>query len=98
MNKINDFLSLIDGYIGGSQWFVFLLLGTGVFFTIYLKGRKLLPSYLETCAWVSIFQEQPYDYTHAVSRLGAQCGDPARLDCASVRSRAEHQPESTLPA
>jgi AGCS family alanine or glycine:cation symporter len=37
MNKINDILSLIDSYIGGSQWFVFLLLGTGVFFTIYLK-------------------------------------------------------------
>ncbi|NOR76406.1 MAG: amino acid carrier protein [Draconibacterium sp.] len=37
MNKINDILSLIDGYIGGSQWFVFLLLGTGIFFTIYLK-------------------------------------------------------------
>jgi len=37
MNKLNDFLSVIDGYIGGSQWFVFLLLGTGLFFTIYLK-------------------------------------------------------------
>lgn len=37
MNKLNDFLSLIDGYVGGSQWFVFLLLGTGLFFTIYLK-------------------------------------------------------------
>ncbi|MBT3386134.1 MAG: amino acid carrier protein [Prolixibacteraceae bacterium] len=37
MNKVNDILSLIDGYIGGSQWFVFLLLGTGIFFTIYLK-------------------------------------------------------------
>lgn len=37
MNKLNDILSLIDGYIGGSQWFVFLLLGTGIFFTIYLK-------------------------------------------------------------
>ncbi len=37
MNKVNDFLSLIDGYIGGSQWFVFLLLGTGLFFTVYLK-------------------------------------------------------------
>lgn len=37
MNKINDFLALIDSQIGGSQWFVFLLLGTGVFFTIYLK-------------------------------------------------------------
>ena len=37
MNKVNDILSLIDGYIGGSQWFVFLLLGTGIFFTLYLK-------------------------------------------------------------
>ena len=37
MSKLNDILSLIDSYIGGSQWFVFLLLGTGVFFTIYLK-------------------------------------------------------------
>jgi len=37
MNKINDILSIIDGHIGGSQWFVFLLLGTGIFFTIYLK-------------------------------------------------------------
>ncbi len=37
MNKLNDFLSVIDGYIGGSPWFVYLLLGTGLFFTIYLK-------------------------------------------------------------
>ncbi len=37
MNELNNFLSLIDSYIGGSQWFVFLLLGTGLFFTIYLK-------------------------------------------------------------
>ncbi len=37
MHKLNDILSLIDSYIGGSQWFVFLLLGTGLFFTIYLK-------------------------------------------------------------
>jgi alanine or glycine:cation symporter, AGCS family len=37
MHQLNDFLAQIDGYIGGSQWFVFLLLGTGVFFTVYLK-------------------------------------------------------------
>lgn len=37
MHQLNDFLSRIDGFIGGSQWFVLLLLGTGVFFTIYLK-------------------------------------------------------------
>jgi AGCS family alanine or glycine:cation symporter len=37
MQKINDFLVNLDGYIGGHPWFVFLLLGTGIFFTIYLK-------------------------------------------------------------
>ena len=37
MQKINDFLVMLDGYIGGSPWFVILLLGTGIFFTIYLK-------------------------------------------------------------
>ncbi|MDO9615747.1 MAG: sodium:alanine symporter family protein, partial [Bacteroidota bacterium] len=30
-------LSLIDSYIGSSPWFVYLLLGTGLFFTFYLK-------------------------------------------------------------
>ena len=34
---LNDFLAIIDGYIGGSSWFVFILLGTGIFFTFYLK-------------------------------------------------------------
>jgi len=37
MVELNNFLSVIDSHIGGSQWFVFLLLGTGLFFTIYLK-------------------------------------------------------------
>ncbi|HUX55719.1 MAG TPA: sodium:alanine symporter family protein [Bacteroidales bacterium] len=36
MHKINDFLVMLDGYIGGNPWFVFLLLGTGIFFTLYL--------------------------------------------------------------
>ncbi len=37
MQKLNDFLLNLDGFIGGSQWFVYLLLGVGLFFTIYLK-------------------------------------------------------------
>jgi len=41
MQKINDFLIMLDGYIGGSPWFVILLLGTGVFFTIYLGFPQL---------------------------------------------------------
>ncbi len=36
MQQLNNFLVTIDGYLGGSQWFVFILLGTGLFFTIYL--------------------------------------------------------------
>jgi AGCS family alanine or glycine:cation symporter len=36
LNAVNDFLANIDSYIGGSAWFVYLLLGTGVFFTAYL--------------------------------------------------------------
>ena len=36
MQRFSEILSFIDASIGGSQWFVFLLLGTGLFFTVYL--------------------------------------------------------------
>ncbi len=36
MQELNSILATIDGYIGGSWWFVMLLLLTGLFFTIYL--------------------------------------------------------------
>ncbi len=36
MQKINDILVLIDSYIGSSPWFVYFLLGVGLFFTLYL--------------------------------------------------------------
>ncbi|MCA0131494.1 alanine/glycine:cation symporter family protein [Winogradskyella alexanderae] len=41
MGEINDFLSLIDSYIGSSIWFPYVLLGTGLFFTIYLKFPQI---------------------------------------------------------
>ena len=41
MQALNDFLLLIDSYIGSHEWFVFFLLGTGLFFTIYLKFPQL---------------------------------------------------------
>lgn len=41
MQDINQFLSVIDSYIGGSDWFVFVLLGTGLFFTLYLKFPQI---------------------------------------------------------
>ncbi len=36
MQKINEFILWLDQYIGGHPWFVYFLLGTGLFFTIYL--------------------------------------------------------------
>lgn len=36
MASLQDFLLFIDAYIGGHEWFVYFLLGTGLFFTIYL--------------------------------------------------------------
>lgn len=41
MYKVNEVFEFIDGLIGGSQWFVFFLLGTGVFFTLYLKFPQI---------------------------------------------------------
>lgn len=41
MHGISEALLQIDSYLGGSQWFVYLLLGTGLFFTIYLKFPQI---------------------------------------------------------
>jgi len=41
LDKINDILVEIDSYLGGSAWFPYLLLGTGVFFTLYLKFPQI---------------------------------------------------------
>jgi AGCS family alanine or glycine:cation symporter len=37
MHALNEIFATLDGFIGGSTWFVYLLVGTGLFFTIYLK-------------------------------------------------------------
>ena len=37
MQALNEIFATIDGYIGGSNWFVYLLIGAGLFFTLYLK-------------------------------------------------------------
>lgn len=36
MQQLNDFLISMDGYLGSHIWFAIFLLGTGLFFTIYL--------------------------------------------------------------
>lgn len=37
MELFSNVLLLIDGYLGSSPWFPYVLLGVGLFFTIYLK-------------------------------------------------------------
>ncbi len=41
MQKVNEFLLTLNDYLGGHQWFVFFLLGTGIFFTFYLKFPQI---------------------------------------------------------
>ncbi len=41
MQELNDLLSYIDSLIGSSPWFPYALLGTGLFFTIYLKFPQI---------------------------------------------------------
>jgi AGCS family alanine or glycine:cation symporter len=41
MQQLNDFLTNIDNHIGGAQWFAFLLIGTGLFFTLYLRFPQI---------------------------------------------------------
>lgn len=41
MHRLNDFLVMLDGYLGGNPWFMVLLIGTGLFFTIYLGFPQL---------------------------------------------------------
>ncbi|MBU8891248.1 MAG: sodium:alanine symporter family protein [Bacteroidales bacterium] len=41
MQQINDFFQNLHSVLGGHPWFVFFLIGTGLFFTIYLKFPQL---------------------------------------------------------
>jgi AGCS family alanine or glycine:cation symporter len=41
LDKINNFLVMLDTYLGGSNWFPLLLLGTGIFFTLYLRFPQI---------------------------------------------------------
>jgi len=41
MQALNDLLLLIDSFIGSHLWFVLFLLGTGIFFTVYLKFPQI---------------------------------------------------------
>lgn len=41
MEGLFNFLTSLDGMLGGADWFPFVLLGVGLFFTIYLKFPQI---------------------------------------------------------
>jgi AGCS family alanine or glycine:cation symporter len=41
MQELNEILTKIDNNIGGAQWFAFFLIGTGLFFTLYLRFPQI---------------------------------------------------------
>ncbi|QTH64365.1 AGCS family amino acid carrier protein [Psychrosphaera ytuae] len=41
MNSFNDLLLFLDSLLGSSPWFPYVLLGVGIFFTIYLKFPQI---------------------------------------------------------
>ena len=40
-SSLTSFLTILDSFLGSAAWFPFLLLGTGIFFTIYLGFPQL---------------------------------------------------------
>lgn len=66
MESFNSFLLQVDGYLGSSAWFPFVLLGVGLFFTIYLRFPQLR---FFTHAWTVLRgkyekADDPGDTTH----------------------------------
>ena len=60
MDSINSAILLIDSYFGSSPWFPALLLGTGIFFTVYLKFPQII---FFNRAWKILFSGNKYkDY------------------------------------
>lgn len=41
MDALHDFFNLLDSFLGSADWFPYVLLGTGAFFTIYLKFPQI---------------------------------------------------------
>ena len=41
MDSLHNFLKMLDGNLGGAFWFPYVLLGVGLFFTIYLKFPQI---------------------------------------------------------
>ena len=41
MEGLYGFLTMLDGFLGGAFWFPYVLLGVGLFFTVYLKFPQM---------------------------------------------------------
>jgi AGCS family alanine or glycine:cation symporter len=41
VEALNNFLLMLDGFLGSAFWFPYVLLGTGLFFTFYLKFPQI---------------------------------------------------------
>ncbi len=66
MEGLYNFLVSLDGMLGGADWFPFVLLGVGLFFTIYLKFPQIR---FFTHAWKVVtgkfdHNDDPGDTTH----------------------------------
>ncbi|BFT30002.1 hypothetical protein D210916BOD24_11780 [Alteromonas sp. D210916BOD_24] len=66
MEGLYGFLTMLDGFLGGAFWFPYVLLGVGLFFTIYLKFPQI--RYFKH-AWLVVTgkfdkESDPGDTTH----------------------------------
>lgn len=41
MQQVNNFFISLHSYLGGHEWFVYFLVGTGIFFTFYLRFPQI---------------------------------------------------------
>ena len=41
MQQVNNFFTTLHSYLGGHEWFVYFLVGTGIFFTFYLRFPQI---------------------------------------------------------
>jgi len=76
VDVLHDFFKLLDSFLGGAWWFPYVLLGTGAFFTIYLKFPQIR-YFKHACKVVSgKFDKgnEPGDTTHFQSLATALSG------------------------
>lgn len=76
MDALLNFINLIDSFLGSAAWFPYVLLGTGAFFTVYLKFPQIR-YFKHACKVVSgklDNKDDPGDTTHFQSLTTALSG------------------------